>query len=330
MQATTWKPFQQQIIDMIAKDSDGRKIVWIWEHQGGTGKSKVLVPYLQEHRGALVIDPTAKRDVMRTIKAKHDECELFRAKPIIFLNIPRAKNDTVKRPEMYGLLEQIQDNFLDAKSGQMLKWEGIYPHVFVTANEPPFTEPPHVLGRLEVYFINPMDELVPDTITQTTLDEHQDRAKEKRDEYDKSLKQGKKTDRYKELELTGGAGGSGTLSPEAKATVVAELKSKLTPMENSVVTLRTNAPSLVHALSDESLLILGADNVEQARDPNVKAARAKWLPTFLANLKACLVGPESAFPSFEIDKNTTGNSAGIRNGRRFTGEYVKGLGLVQA
>ena len=54
-------------------------------------------------------------------------------------------------------------------------------------------------------------------------------------------------------------------------------------MENSVVTLRTKAPSLVHALSDSSLLLLGAENVAQAK--NINNRSSKWLPGFLANLK---------------------------------------------
>ena len=129
----------------------------------------------------------------------------------------------------------------------------------------------------------------------------------------------------------GGAGGSGSLSPEAKATVVAELKSLIEPKENSVVTLRTKEPSLMHALSNSSLLLLGAENIKQAKDPNAKAKHILWLPVFLANLRSCLVeGDDCAFPGFKVEENVTGNMAGIQGGRRFTGEYVKGLELVGA
>ena len=70
---------------------------------------------------------------------------------------------------------------------------------------------------------------------------------------------------------------SPTISAEDKATVVAEIKGLIKPKEQSVVTLRTNKPSLVHALSDDALLLLDAEDVAQARDPNDKESRAKWL-----------------------------------------------------
>lgn len=125
----------------------------------------------------------------------------------------------------------------------------------------------------------------------------------------------------------GGAGGSGGLSPESKAAVVAELKERLEPNEKSIVTLRTMAPSLVHALSDASLLLLGAKDVAQARDAHVKELKAKWLTAFLANLESCIVGPNGAFPDYKVEINTTGSSAGISKGRCFKGKYIKGLVL---
>ena len=120
-----------------------------------------------------------------------------------------------------------------------------------------------------------------------------------------------------------GAGGSGTLSPEAKAAVVAELKSLIEPKEESVVTLRTKKPSLVHALSDPILLLLDAKNVEQARNPK---ASVKWGPAFLANLKSCLAGADGAFPGYRIEKNTKGAEICGRTDR-FTGDYILGLAL---
>ena len=118
------------------------------------------------------------------------------------------------------------------------------------------------------------------------------------------------------------------LSPESKAVVVAEIRRLCERNEESVVTLRTKDPSLVYGLSDHSLTLLGAKDFAQARNPDVKEKRVSWLPGFLANLRSCLVeGDDCAFPGFKIDNNTTGNSAGITKGRRFTGEYIKGLQL---
>ena len=95
-------------------------------------------------------------------------------------------------------------------------------------------------------------------------------------------------------------------------------------MEASVVTLRTNKPSLVHALSDEALLLLGAEDVAQAR--KIKS-HPKWVRQFLANLKACLVeGDDCAFPGYVIEKNTTGKEMGGHEG--FKGEYLDNMGYA--
>ena len=119
-----------------------------------------------------------------------------------------------------------------------------------------------------------------------------------------------------------------TISPEEKAVIVAEIRRLCERNEESVVTLRTKDPSLVYGLSDHSLMLIGAKDFAQARNPDVKEKRVSWLPGFLANLRSCLVeGDYCAFPGFKIDNNTTGNSAGITKGRRFTGEYIKGLQL---
>ena len=113
-----------------------------------------------------------------------------------------------------------------------------------------------------------------------------------------------------------------TISSEDKAMVVEELKTLIKPNEESVVTLRTNKPSLVHALSDEALLLLRADDVAQAR--NSKVSTVKWLPTFLANLKTCLSG---AFPGCEIKLNNT-HAKLHGHPQKFTGLYLKGMGYM--
>ena len=131
---------------------------------------------------------------------------------------------------------------------------------------------------------------------------------------------------------SGGAGTSGaiksaveaTISPEDKATVVEELEKRIKPDEGSVVTLRTKEPSLVHELSDDSLRLLGAQDVGQARKSK---SHPNWERQFLANLKACLVeGDDCAFPGYVIEKNTTGKEMGGHEG--FKGEYLDNMGYA--
>jgi hypothetical protein len=56
---------------------------------------------------------------------------------------------------------------------------------------------------------------------------------------------------------------------------------------------------------------------------NINNRAAKWLPLFLANLKACIV---EAFPSCKIKDNTTGKEMGGR--QAFTGLYIDDMGYA--
>lgn len=213
-QEPEWRPFQQSILDLLAQPSNGRTIYWVWEEGGFTGKSKVMVPYLEEHYDALTIDPTATRDVLKAIKKRYDESDLFRKQPIVFLNTPYAERAEAKKPKMYDTLEKLQDTFLDTKTGRSHAWmNGVFPHVIVFANVPPACDPPLIIGRLKVHHISSQFELEEDTITQKKIDAHAEANLEKRDEYSKSLKEGALTARYKALGGAasggGGAGGSG-------------------------------------------------------------------------------------------------------------------------
>ena len=113
------------------------------------------------------------------------------------------------------------------------------------------------------------------------------------------------------------------LSIQDKATVVAEIKGLLKPEENSIITLRTKEPSLVHKLTDSSLRLLGAKDPAQARKLSTST---KWMHEFLNTLKACLVeGDDCAFPGYEIKNNETNNTV---CGRKFKGLYLEGVAYI--
>ena len=49
------RPFQQTVLELLEQPSDGRTIYWIHEPEGGSGKNKVLVPWMKKHHGSLTL-----------------------------------------------------------------------------------------------------------------------------------------------------------------------------------------------------------------------------------------------------------------------------------
>ena len=178
-------------------ESDGRTIHWVWEPEGGSGKNKVLVPFLMEQHGALLLDPTAKKCGLDAIAAHSKQSGLFSQNPIVIINLARPESHQAEGGrKLYELLERCQDDF-PLRNGGMHKWHGVYPHIIVTANVAPGYN--KLIGRLKVHFINTGDELVPDTFNQRRLDVDAARGRELREEYSKSLKEGTESARYLEL-----------------------------------------------------------------------------------------------------------------------------------
>ena len=203
-------PWQQSVVDIIEReDTTLRAIHWIYEQGGHTGKSKVLVPWLCKTREAFLADPTAKRSVMEQIKVHYDMSPLFRAQPIIIINVPRANEAVISSPQIYAALESIQDDFLvtGGKKG-MHSWKGKHPHVLVFANDEPATD--KIVGRLEVYTIDEALELVPDKRVQKALDDFAASKRTLQKEIVESARSGEATAGL--LEMRGNSSGAGSSS----------------------------------------------------------------------------------------------------------------------
>jgi hypothetical protein len=267
--------------------------------------------------------------VKELIRKEKEKGELFEAHPIIIVDLPRAQSKAAQNNKIYEVLESIMGSFHSTKrGGEVVSWaRGQEPHVIVFANETPDVD--RLSGdRLQVDLIDGQHKLVKAKWIHAQIDAFTERMNTLQKEEEAAAISGKPPPRLATRNRGDGASGSGALSPEAKNEVVAELQQLLVQKEGSIVTLRTQEPSLVSKLSDNSLRLLGAKDVEQARNP--VANKVVWLSDFLTNLKACLVeGDDCAFPGFEIQNNTTGNTAGIAKGRRFTGEYIKDLELIK-
>lgn len=122
-----WKPWQQQVLDIINSPSDDRTINWVYDPKGNNGKS-FLVKYISLTKDCVIADGK-KENVFNQLLQETETKDV----QIILLDIPRHNQEYLN----YGMLEQLKDGLI--YSG---KYEGgrIYldcPHVVVFSNSEP-------------------------------------------------------------------------------------------------------------------------------------------------------------------------------------------------
>lgn len=120
-----WKPWQQEILNIINTKPDNRKINWYWETTGNVGKS-FLSKYIAMKYNTIIAEGK-KNDVFNQVNTM---IENKKEPKIIILDIPRYSKEFTN----YGLLECLKNGML--YSG---KYEGGLcffhsPHVFIFAN----------------------------------------------------------------------------------------------------------------------------------------------------------------------------------------------------
>lgn len=121
-------PWQKELDAIVAAEPDDRSILWIWEKQGGVGKS-AMTKYLCHARGAIVSGgKTADvfNQVLEEVKAARDPW-------CVILDVPRNSLGFIN----YSALEKVKDGcFYSGKyEGGMCLYNS--PHVIVFANEEP-------------------------------------------------------------------------------------------------------------------------------------------------------------------------------------------------
>jgi len=129
----TWRPWQQEVLNLVQTKPDPRKIHWYWEPNGNSGKS-YLIKYICIKHEHVIIATGKMTDVFNQINTYMIN-NPGQAPTIILLDIPRSSQDFIN----YGCIEQIKNGCL--YSG---KYEGgicIYPipHIIIMANQPPDT-----------------------------------------------------------------------------------------------------------------------------------------------------------------------------------------------
>lgn len=125
-----WKPWQQEILDMLKTQPDARTVHWYWEPKGNTGKS-FLAKYIYLTMDAIVASGK-KSDIYNQVLTYFQS---FKTPTVIITDIARSEYNE----HIYTVLENLKNGFI--YSG---KYEGgvcafDYPHVVVFANHPPNT-----------------------------------------------------------------------------------------------------------------------------------------------------------------------------------------------
>ncbi len=131
-----WKCWQQTIIDEVEKPcEDSRKINWIYDKKGNTGKS-YLTKYLAKVENALVVDGK-KGDIFYQL-AKRLEIKapnkLVKLKiGTVIIDIPRAGFNQIS----YNAIECIKNGFISSGKYEGGQYSFKIPHVYVFANFKP-------------------------------------------------------------------------------------------------------------------------------------------------------------------------------------------------
>lgn len=127
----TWRPWQKDVIDLIAESPDSRTIYWIYEPTGNTGKSYLAKYLVLEHSAILVQGKGA--DILHAV-AKTIESGVL--PNLIIFDVPRVSQDFIS----YQAIESLKNGC--ASSG---KYEGCqimipHPHILCFSNSMPKLE----------------------------------------------------------------------------------------------------------------------------------------------------------------------------------------------
>jgi len=123
-------PWQQTMLDLLAKEPDDRTINWIWAKKGCQGKSK-LVKWLKYTKQVLSICFGNATQLKTMVVAKGP----FRA---YVMDMPRTRGKEEAIEAIYSTIEAVKNGDVEsAMYGKIQELMMMPPHVFVFANEPP-------------------------------------------------------------------------------------------------------------------------------------------------------------------------------------------------
>lgn len=127
--------WEEKILDTLNTEPDNRSIYWIWESEGGRGKT-IFQKYIFTHLKEVVV-LSGKGADMKNGVVKWSELNGGNLPKIVLINIPRYSKDFV----CYGGIEEIKDMFFFSGKYEGGMVCGASPHVLVFSNQEPYRDP---------------------------------------------------------------------------------------------------------------------------------------------------------------------------------------------
>lgn len=124
--------WQKDIIAYIGHDPHDREILWLWEPEGGIGKTK-FCKLLQAKHGAGVISWGNSGDILYAVNN-------MGPKSVYVFDLTRTKSDKIGDSEVYAALEQVKNGMVFNTKYESKTMLMAPPHVIVFSNEKPDTE----------------------------------------------------------------------------------------------------------------------------------------------------------------------------------------------
>ncbi len=124
-----WKGWQKKIVEEISIPcTDDRKINWIYDTEGRTGKS-FLTKYLMKVENALVVEGK-KADIFHQIAKRQEEGLKV---DLVIVDVPRASFNNIS----YSAIECIKNGFISSGKYEGGQYAFKSPHIYVFANSRP-------------------------------------------------------------------------------------------------------------------------------------------------------------------------------------------------
>lgn len=126
-----WKEWQKKVVNIVEKScEEDRKINWIWDDKGNSGKS-FLTKYLMKVENALVVEGK-KSDIFHQIAKRREENLRVN---LVIIDVPRASFNNIS----YSAIECIKNGFISSGKYEGGQYTFKSPHVYVLANSAPDT-----------------------------------------------------------------------------------------------------------------------------------------------------------------------------------------------
>lgn len=134
MQSTTLRPWQEALFRSLSESPDPRSVMWLWESQGGQGKS-FMARYLMATTSTLVLEAGKKFDLAHIVATTHP------FPSIIVFDLARTtapeEGASHRLDSVYSMMESLKNGYMISTKYNSTTLVFKIPHVVVFANFPP-------------------------------------------------------------------------------------------------------------------------------------------------------------------------------------------------